>query len=135
MQSSFYHLQVNVNIENKAWYGQLMEALGWNEIYDDESMLGFSDQAGVSLWFSDADVQEKQNYDAFGTNHISIKVSKQSDVDEIAKVVTEMASDMLFDTPKHRPEFTRDQSETYYQIMFESPDKILFEIVYIGKKD
>lgn len=134
MESSFYHLQVNVNIKNKAWYGQLMEALGWTESYDDETMLGFSDPSGVSIWFSDAEVQKTQNYDAFGTNHISIKVGKQSDVDEIEKVVKEMASDMLFETPKHRPEFVRDATETYYQIMFESPDGILFEVVYVGKK-
>ncbi len=41
---------------------------------------------------------------------------------------------MLFGTPKHRVEFADSPKETYYQIMFESPDKILFEIVYKGEK-
>ena len=26
------------------------------------------------------------------------------------------------------------ESETYYQVMFESPDKVLFEVVYTGAK-
>ena len=40
----------------------------------------------------------------------------------------------LFDTPRHRPEFRDDPKETYYQVMFESPDKVLFEVVYSGLK-
>jgi hypothetical protein len=38
----------------------------------------------------------------------------------------------LFNTPCHRPEFARDEQSTYYQVMFETPDRILIEIVYIG---
>ncbi len=38
----------------------------------------------------------------------------------------------LFDTPRHRPEFAMNEEYTYYQVMFESPDRILFEIVYMG---
>jgi hypothetical protein len=40
---------------------------------------------------------------------------------------------MLFETPRHRPEFSSEDS-TYYQIMFESPDRILLEFVYTGPK-
>jgi hypothetical protein len=39
---------------------------------------------------------------------------------------------MLFDTPRHRPDFSQSPDHTYYQIMFESPDRILFEVVYTG---
>lgn len=41
---------------------------------------------------------------------------------------------MIFDTPRHRPEFASNESETYYQIIFETPDKVQVEIVYIGAK-
>jgi hypothetical protein len=34
----------------------------------------------------------------------------------------------------HRPEFSMSTEETYYQVMFESPDRILFEVVYTGTK-
>jgi hypothetical protein len=40
----------------------------------------------------------------------------------------------LFETPRHRPEFSGSEAETYYQVMFESPDRILFEVVYTGPK-
>jgi hypothetical protein len=40
----------------------------------------------------------------------------------------------LFDTPRHRPEFCSSPDNTYYQVMFESPDRILFEVVYTGPK-
>jgi hypothetical protein len=39
----------------------------------------------------------------------------------------------LFETPRHRPEFSEGDN-TYYQVMFESPDRILFEVVYTGPK-
>ena len=41
---------------------------------------------------------------------------------------------LLFETPRHRPEFARDEQSTYYQVMFETPDRLLLEIVYIGPK-
>ena len=41
---------------------------------------------------------------------------------------------MLFETPRYRPDFSSEPN-TYYQIMFESPDRILFEIVYVGPND
>ena len=37
-------------------------------------------------------------------------------------------------TPRHRPEFSASEHDTYYQIMFESPDRVLFEVVYEGPK-
>ena len=40
----------------------------------------------------------------------------------------------LHETPRHRPEFTGDPAQTYYQVMFVSPDGIQFEIVYTGPK-
>jgi hypothetical protein len=41
----------------------------------------------------------------------------------------------LFETPRHRPEFSAGPDQTYYQVMFESPDRILFEVVYTGPKE
>jgi hypothetical protein len=34
----------------------------------------------------------------------------------------------------HRPEFASSEAGTYYQVMFRSPDGILFELVYIGPR-
>jgi hypothetical protein len=64
-----------------------------------------------------------------------LRVAETKDVDTVKDFLEEKNTRMLFDTPKHRPEFSSQEDETYYQIMFESPDKILWEVVYIGKKD
>ena len=39
------------------------------------------------------------------------------------------AATTLFETPRHRAEFTNSPEQTYYQVMFETPDRILVEIV------
>ena len=44
--------------------------------------------------------------------------------------LTERGVDPLFDTPRHRPDFAETDGETYYQIMFETPDRILLEFVW-----
>ena len=41
---------------------------------------------------------------------------------------------LLFETPRHRPDFARSADQTYYQVMFEIPDHILLEVVYTGRK-
>jgi hypothetical protein len=32
---------------------------------------------------------------------------------------------------RHRPEFAQGEDQTYYQVMFASPDRILLEVVYV----
>ncbi len=112
-----------------------MEFMGWNVIFETEGGIGYKCHTNGDLWFVEADKNEFTDYDAKGVNHISLRVSKMSDVDEIKDYLEKNNIEMLFDTPKHRPEFTVSENETYYQIMFESPDKILFEVVYIGTKN
>ena len=56
------------------------------------------------------------------------------DVDEAVTFLLAKNIPALFDTPRHRPEFSIGPDDTYYQVMFETPDKILIEIVYIGPK-
>jgi hypothetical protein len=67
-------------------------------------------------------------------NHIGIGTSTQAEVDTAAEYLQGKGTPLLFETPRHRPEFSRGEDYTYYQIMFESPDRILFEIVYEGLK-
>ena len=53
-------------------------------------------------------------------------------MDEVSAQLVARGVKMLFETPRHRPEFSMSPEETYYQIMFESPDRILWEVVYTG---
>lgn len=50
------------------------------------------------------------------------------------KHLVEKGVSTLFETPRHRPDFM-SEGNTNCQIMFESPDHILFEVVYKGPKD
>ena len=111
-----------------------MEFIGWNTIFEMDDVVGYRSGTNGDLWFVKSESKEIQDHDALGMNHISFRVSTISDVDEIHSFLEKKDIKMLFDTPKHRPEFASSQKETYYQIMFKSPDNILFEVVYIGKK-
>lgn len=135
MKSTFYHLQLNIDFsQNFNFYKELMEFLGWEVVFEGENMAGYKSGNSVDLWFIDSSSKEKQNYDDIGVNHISVKVENQSDVDDAAKFLEAKRINALFGTPKHRSDFAASEQETYYQIMFESPDRILIEIVYTGLK-
>lgn len=55
-------------------------------------------------------------------------------MDAVAANLKAQGVELLFETPRHRPEFTESEEQTYYQVMFESPDRILLEVVYTGPK-
>ena len=129
------HLQVNIHLQNKQFYKDLFGFLGWKVLHEDESMLGIADEHGVSLWFGEPIKKTVANdYDGIGTNHMAISVPSQADVDAAVEFLKQHQVAALFDTPRHRPDFCSSDAITYYQVMFESPDHILFEIVYTGPK-
>lgn len=132
MNSHFYHLQINIDFKNISFYKDLMTALGWSLIFEDEMVAGYKSGSTGDLWFVKTERPDNSDYDAKGVNHISIRVDQVSDVDQIKNHLEKIGTKMLFDTPRHRPEFATSEKDTYYQIMFESPDKVLFEVVYVG---
>lgn len=134
MQTQLGHVLFAVAPANLAFYRDLMAFLGWQTIYEGEGMLGVGDSNGVSLWFGAATKDAANDYDAPGMNHLAISTRSTSDVDGAANFLRERNVELLFDTPRHRPEFSVNESQTYYQIMFETPDRILLEIVYIGAR-
>jgi catechol 2,3-dioxygenase-like lactoylglutathione lyase family enzyme len=135
MKSNFGHVQVNIDPQDLNFYRDLFAFLDWSVLYEDENMLGVGDENGASVWFTaPIKPQEKNDYDGLGMNHLAIAVEKQSNVDDVYKFLKEHAVPALFGTPRHRPEFCGSPSETYYQVMFESPNRILFEVVYTGPK-
>jgi len=133
MKSNLGHLQVNIQIKNKAFYKDLFNFLGWSVLYEDENIIGVGCEKGASLWFCAGLKDLKNDYDGIGMNHLGVSVDQQSEVDEAVAYLKAQGVSALFETPRHRSEFSGEGS-TYYQVMFESPDKILFEIVYTGPK-
>lgn len=134
MKSFLYHLQINIDPKNLDFYMKLMTFMGWSAIFENTEMAGYKNGTNGDLWFIKASKTSQNDYDAPGVNHISLKVETKQNVDEVKDYLTSNNISMLFNTPKHRSEFVTSEDQTYYQIMFESPDKILFEVVYIGPK-
>lgn len=136
MKSTLSHIQFNIDFKNADFYKNLMQFLGWAEIYAAEGVIGYNDSSdkGASIWFLKSKTSEIHGHGKAGLNHIGIHVDNQSDVDKVVEYLKDNNVKALYDTPRHRPEFAFVEGDTYYQVMFESPDKILFEVVYTGPK-
>jgi hypothetical protein len=134
MKSSFYHIQINIDFKNFAFYKELFSFLGWSVIFEMDALAGFKSKKNGDIWFIDAQKKELSDFDKMGMNHLSLRVEKQEDIDEVVNFLKEKKISALFDTPRHRPEFNSEKGQTYYQVMFKTVDNILFEVVYIGLK-
>lgn len=133
MKSSIGHMQLNIALQNIAFYRDLFDFLGWKVLYEDPSILGVGCEQGSSLWFCGPLKETSNDYDGVGgMNHLGISVAEQGDVDRTVAYLKEHGVPALFETPRHREEFSAGPDQTYYQVMFESPDRILFEVVYTG---
>jgi len=128
------HLQVNVKQENLPFYRELLTELGWEPVLSADWAEAFQDVNGVSVWFIAGAKDVQNDYDGPGVNHIAFTAESQAAVDATVSWLNEQEITCLFETPRHRPDFAQSGDHTYYQVMFESPDCILFEHVYIGPK-
>ncbi len=135
MNSYFYHIQINIDFENATFYKGLFSFLGWAPIHEESDTVGYRSKTNGDIWFyDDGKDKEKPNYDSIGMNHLAIRVQTQKDLDSVVTYLNTEGIETLFETPRHREEFASSKEETYYQVMFKSPDNILFEVVYIGEK-
>ena len=134
MQTKFGHLVFSIDTANISFYRDMFAFLGWQLLYEAEGMLGVGDSNGVSLWFGSATRSVANHYDGPGMNHFAVSTAAQADVDAAVAYLGERGIAPVFETPRHRPDFTFDEASTYYQVMFETPDRILVEIVYTGPK-
>ena len=132
MKSNVGHLVYFIDMKNSPFYRELFSFLGWAVWVNEPGMLGLGSDQGTSLWFGPLIKHQSNDYDAPGLNHLGITVENKADVDATVAYLKEQGVAALFETPRHRPEFSTKPEETYYQVMFESPDRILFEVVYSG---
>lgn len=131
MKSNIGHIQFNIASTNQSFYKDLLGFLGWTSIYHDEHVMGFSGNGNGSIWFVSSKGTEAGDYDLLGENHLGIAVESIKDVDDTVAYLKEKDIEALFETPRHRKEFS-SEGTTYYQVMFKSPDNILFEVMYSG---
>ncbi len=134
MKTTLYHLQVNIDTANTPFYRDLLAFLGWDTLYDADGIFGAAAENAASLWFVPQANTAANDYDGPGVNHISIGAPSEADVDATVSYLHDHGRETLFETPRHRPEFSAGPDQTYYQVMFRSPDNVLFEVVYTGPK-
>lgn len=136
IETKFGHIQFNVHPQNLPFYKELFNFLGWRTLEDDPTMLGVGANVFSSLWFFGGAKESCSNdYDGPGMNHLALQAQSQASVDQVVQYLREHNIPPLFETPRHRSEFSMDANHTYYQVMFETPDRILIEVVYMGPRD
>ena len=82
-----------------------MEFIGWNVIFETNEVVGYKSKTNGDLWLVKSENFKPNNYDGIGVNHISLRVDTILNVDEIKNYLETNNIKMLFNTPKHRPEF------------------------------
>lgn len=133
MKSGFSHIQFIVDPANIPFYRDMLTALGWTTLHDGDGVLGMLGEHDASLWFGGGERMDVPNdYDGIGVNHIALSAETIADVDTFAAWLGEQGVETLFETPRHRPDFGMGEGQTYYQVMWRSPDNILWEFVYTG---
>lgn len=126
------HILMNIQPENMKFYKDFFAFLEWEVLRDMPNKFGTSDKRGTGVWFVCPAKDARNDYDGAGMNHLAIIVDAQPDVDQVCDYLRAHRIVPLFDTPRHRPEFCHVPNQTYYQVMFETPDRILFEVYYKG---
>lgn len=135
MQSGFAHVEFNVRPDGLPFYEELFSFLGWRTIHKDAASVGLMGKLRGCVWFN-GQVEDVVNVrDGPGLNHFAIGAESIGDVDRVATFLGSKGIKLLFETPRHRPEFSAGEAETYYQIIFETPDAFLIEFVYEGPKE
>jgi catechol 2,3-dioxygenase-like lactoylglutathione lyase family enzyme len=126
------HIVLNINPENMGFYKDFFAYLEWGILRDQPNKFGAGDRQGTGVWCVSPAKDVNNDYDGVGMNHLAIIVDEQQDVDRVCEYLRSHDVQTLFGTPCHRPEFCHVPKQTYYQVMFESPDRILFEVFYKG---
>jgi len=132
VKTSFNHVQFNIDPANVGFYRDLFGFLAWETLYEGEDFIGVGDGHG-SLWFMGGANNSANDHDGPGLNHLGIGTETQDQVDETVSYLRDRGAELLYGTPCHRPEYAGEDG-VYYSAMFESPDKILLEVVYSGPK-
>ncbi|MCC6315811.1 MAG: VOC family protein [Thermomicrobiales bacterium] len=137
MPTNVSHLQYFTKGDNLGFYRDLMGFLGWETLHDDadQGIIGFGSPDGVSIWFVGHANDAANDYDGVGLNHLALGAASIAEVDATVDYLARSGVPALFETPRHRPEFAWGEGQTYYQVMFETPDRLLLEIVYTGPYD
>lgn len=125
------HQQFNIDAQNLNFYKEFFDFLGWPVLYEGDIVIGFGQEEGPSLWFDLVKDKEVSDYDNIGHNHLGFTTASVENVDKTVAFIQKRGIPALFGTPRHRPEFC-EAGTTYYQVIFETPDRFQIEVLYRG---
>ena len=128
------HLVFYGDPKHLGFYRELFEFLGWTTTYDEGGTFGTTDGGQCTLYFEGESNGTQHDHDGTGLNHLAVLTATQDDVDAVATYLREKGVELLYGTPVNRPEHADSANHRYYSVMFESPDRILLEVVYSGLK-
>ncbi len=133
MPAAVNHVVLNIDPENLGFYRDLFAALGWPTLVDmpEHQMIGVGEGLG-SVWIGPNGNGQANDRDGVGMNHLALNADSVEAVDAAAAWIAGRGVPALYETPRHRPDFAWGEGNTYYQVMFDSPDKVLIEVVYTG---
>jgi catechol 2,3-dioxygenase-like lactoylglutathione lyase family enzyme len=128
------HVVMYGDQQNVGFYRDLFGYLGWTTVYDEGGILGISDGGQYQLYFEGESNGTAHDHDGTGLNHLAVITESQADVDAASTWLRSKGVELLYGTPCNRPEHAESENHLYYSAMFESPDRILLEVVYTGPK-
>ena len=132
MRGGIHHIDLNVSdlAASKRVYGQLLDALGYTRVRDDDVVEWDRHEGSgfVSIGLRQAraeDTGHAHRRYAPGLHHLAWEVGGRAEVDRIYELLRDAGVRML-DAPACYPEYSVD----YYAAFFEDPDGIKLEIVH-----
>lgn len=128
---SLNHLVLTVNdlAKSRAFYAELLAALGYRVIYEDEEMVGFLGADKLSLYLTAApEARRGEAFDRYrvGLHHLAFNAPDRAFVDEIHAKVVALGAPVL-DAPAEYPQY----EPGYYAVFFLDPDGMKLEVVNV----
>ena len=114
----------------KAFYGQLMPALGMKNVFDGSNMcyfVGARTAVGIEPCAPEH-AEERFVQNRVGLHHICLRARSRQDVDAVASLLREMGATIV------RGACEGHWAPGYYYVLFEDPDGIRLEVNFVPGK-
>jgi catechol 2,3-dioxygenase-like lactoylglutathione lyase family enzyme len=122
----FHHMDIYVSdlARTVAFWGALLESLGWRAKADRPTVKSWADGA-TELFFVQTEpdfVAQGYHRKRVGLNHLALSVAARSDLDALRKLVTDRGARLLYGGEI-------EETATQHRLFFEDPDRIKVEVL------
>jgi catechol 2,3-dioxygenase-like lactoylglutathione lyase family enzyme len=128
---SLNHVALTVNdlAKSKAFYSNLLPALGYRLLFEEADSFGFRGADGLKLFFSEAKGDKRgaavDRYKV-GLHHLAFNAPDRAMVDDVHEKLKSWGVKIL-DAPAEYPQYEAG----YYAVFFLDPDGIKLEVVHV----